>query len=112
MIGVIIGAIVGGLAMMTRSFDTQLLKKLRRIGVKPTEFFGPFLSVIFLGVLSGIFLLAISGLPACMATGWRTFLGAVAGILTLATLAALLPAMGSLIAYVDFLEEAAQVRDD
>lgn len=112
MIGIIIGAIVGGLAMMTRALDTQLLKKLQRIGETPVaKFFSPFLTVIFVGVLAGIFLLLISALPECLPTGLRTTIGAATGFLTLLTLSGLLPALGSLIAYVDLLEDAARVPD-
>lgn len=112
MIGIIIGAIVGGLAMMTRALDTQLLRKLKEIGQTPVaKFFSPFLTVILFGVLAGILLLALSGASSCMDTTWKTILGGAAGFFTLCTLAGLLPALGSLISYVALLEEAAQVPD-
>ncbi len=75
------------------------------------KFFSPFLALIFLGVLSGIFLLLVAGMPDCLLKGFRVAFGGVAGFLTLWTLTSLLPALGSLLFFMDLMEEAAQVKD-
>jgi hypothetical protein len=108
----IIGAVIGGLAMMTRAVDTQLFRKLRKIEETPVaKFFSPFMAVILLGVTAGVFLLVVAGMPDCTPTFWKVALGGAAGFFTLWSLSGLLTALGSLTYFMDVLEEAAQMKD-
>ncbi|WP_406218506.1 hypothetical protein [Streptomyces canus] len=113
MIGFIVGAVIGGLAMMTRAIDTQLLRKLRSVNaVTPlAKFFSPFLHVILLGVASGVLLLVVAGLSDCAPVEWKTGLGGAAGFFTIWALVELLPVIGSLLYFMDMLEAAARKAD-
>ncbi|GGR51521.1 hypothetical protein GCM10010251_80650 [Streptomyces aurantiogriseus] len=111
LIGIIIGAVVAALAMITRALDTAFLKKAKAAGITPmSKYFSPFITIITLGLLAGVSLLLLSATKQC-GNGWSTAFGAAAGLFTLWTLAGLLPALGTLIQFTQLLEKTAGIPE-
>ncbi|MET8681845.1 hypothetical protein ABZW18_30755 [Streptomyces sp. NPDC004647] len=120
MIGIIIGAIIAALAIITRACDTAFLEKAKAADRwKPEDpilpisrHLKPFFTVIALGLLSGVSLMALSVISSCTSTNVRMAFSAAAGFLSFWTLAGLLPAMGTLIHFTYLIEESVEPRQE
>ncbi|MDN0195483.1 hypothetical protein [Streptomyces sp. S.PNR 29] len=112
MVGVIIGAVFGILAMITRACDNNFLRKARRAGILPiTNYLWPFFTIVAMGVLSTIFLLIVAGMSDDAPTPIRMTFGAAAGFFIMWTMASLLPAMGALIVFTRLIEKTSGIND-
>ncbi|MGW2620937.1 hypothetical protein [Streptomyces sp. NPDC001500] len=105
LVGLTIGALIAGMAIMARSHDAEFLNSLHDAGVsRASMFFAPFITTATIGILAIVAILIYSVLPAHLASGWRAVSGAFCGGLTLLTLSGLTAAIGTLVQYVDFYE--------
>lgn len=114
LVGLTVGALIAGLAIMARSNDENFLKNLRDANAQPaSQFFSPFITTATVGILAILAILVYTILPVDFPAGWRAVFGAAAGALTLLTLAGLTGALGTLIQYVDLYEFfATQDKED
>ncbi len=76
------------------------------------RYLAPFIFTAVLGVLASLALLAL-GLTATTALpAWRGTIGATAGLLTVWTLASLLPALDTLVQFISLKSEAAALPEE
>jgi hypothetical protein len=112
MIGVIIGAVLASLAMITRACDTSFLRKASKAGILPiTDYLWQFFTVIAMGILSIVSLLLVAAVSEEAPTELRVAAGALAGFFVLWTLTSLLPALGALIVFTRLIEKTAGIRE-
>jgi hypothetical protein len=112
MIGMIIGAILGVLAIITRACDTSFLRKARKANILPiTDYLWPFFTIVAMGIMAAISLLAVAGVTEDASTEVRMTLGGMAGFFVLWTLASLPPALGALIVFIRLIELASDIRE-
>ena len=105
LVGLTIGALIAGLAIMARSHDKNFLKALRKAGATPaSQFFAPFITTATIGIMAILAIIAYSILPSDLEPALRATFGGAAGGLTLLTLAGLTGALGTLVQYIDLYE--------
>jgi len=104
--GLVVGALIAGLAIMAKSYDSEFLKSLDRVNGGPvSQYFSPFITTATIGILAILSILAYTIIPVDFAAVWRTVVGAFAGGLTLLTLSGLAGAFGTLIQFIDIYED-------
>ncbi|MFI0265868.1 hypothetical protein [Streptomyces luteogriseus] len=110
--GLVIGALIAGMAIMARCHDPAFLKTLDRHGGSPaSKYFSPFITTATVGVVAILAIISYTLLPVGASPVCRAAVGAAAGGLTLLTLAGLTGALGTLITYLDVYEYAALDED-
>lgn len=111
-IGVIVGAVIGGVSILAAFFDQAFLRKLRAIDRDPVRYLAPFLFTTVLGVCSMVGLIALGAMtitttPWVLATVGSATLGATVWAVT-----SLLPLMATLVQFIRLKVDALDVRDD
>jgi len=112
LVGVVIGAVVAGVAVIAAFMDQAFLRKVKRLGRQPIRYMRPFLFTATLGVVASLLLLVLIALPDSTPT-WLT--GIVAGLCGFAvvwTLASLIPALDMLVQFVGLRFIASDIPDD
>lgn len=112
LVGVVIGAVLAGIALLVAFLDAPFLRKLHAIERKPSYFLGPFVFTVMLGVLAGLLLVVLAALPIDVHEGVRIILTALAGLLSVWALTSLVPALATLVEFVDIQQTAAMIPDD
>jgi hypothetical protein len=112
LVGVIIGAIIAAIGLVSAFFDQSLLRKLALIEQSPQRPLAPFLVTVVFGVVSAF------GLALVVALGPGApspILGAVCLIAfgsAAATVASLIPALDVLVQFVGVKSDASVIDDD
>lgn len=99
-VGVVIGAVVAGVAVLAAFLDQAFLTKLKQINRQPIRYMRPFLFTASLGVVALILLLVLISLPASTPTWLVAVLGGLAGTATIWTLTSVLPCLDMLVQFV------------
>lgn len=111
-VGVIIGAVLAGVAIQSAFLDQAFLRKLRAIGKDPIDYLTPFLFTTVIGVFALLTLLVLSVVKPTANSAALATLGAIAGLFTCWAVASLLPGMATLIQFVGLRQDAIDVPDD
>ncbi len=112
LIGVVIGAIVAGVAIMATFLNPAFLRKMRAIDEDPVHYLSPFLLTGLTGTVAALLSIVLSALPETCPPGLLDALGGVTGATVLYALASTAPNMTSLIRFIRLQEDAAEVPDD
>lgn len=109
-VGVVIGAVIAGVAVLTAFFDQSFLRKLGASGHEPVRFMRPFLFTATVGVVALLFLFVLAALPN-KPTGVYAPMAALAGLCCVWTLVSVLPGLDMLVQFVGLQHEAAEFVD-
>jgi hypothetical protein len=112
LLGVIVGAVIAGVAILTAFMDQAFLRKLAAIDRNPVRYLGPFLFTAVLGVFAMIFLIALSTMSSRSPGVLLAIFGLVAGFLTIWTIASLLPCLSMLVEFMGLKTDALGVPDE
>ena len=111
-VGVVIGTVVAGIAVIAAFLDTQFLRKIHQIGKRAERYVSPFAFTAAIGVISSLFLVFSIALPP-HAPKWLMVTSAGAsGLFTVWTLASFIPLLSNLMDFVGLKGDAAEVPDD
>lgn len=111
LVGVVVGTVIAGAAVIGAFLGASFLRKLRLIGREPVRYLTPFLITAALGVGAMFAILVTSALPSD-APDW--IIGTASGIASLLvgwTLASLIPDLNTLVQFVRLQEAASEVAD-
>lgn len=111
-VGVVIGAVIAGVAIQSAFLDQSFLRKLRAINSDPVDYLTPFLFTTTIGVFALLGLLVLAVLPVTAPTWALATLGTWVGLFSCWSVASLLPGMGTLIQFVGLRQDAIDVPDD
>lgn len=111
-VGVIIGAVIAGVAIQSAFLDQAFLRKLRAINKDPVEYLTPFLFTAVIGVFALLSLLVLSVVTKTANTAALATLGTIAGFFSCWAVASLLPGMATLVQFVGLRQDAIDVPDD
>ncbi|MDO3333387.1 hypothetical protein [Mycobacteroides abscessus] len=111
-VGVVIGAVIAGVAIQSAFMDQSFLRKLRAINRDPVTYLTPFLFTSVIGIFALLGLLALSAIPASAPAAVLATLGGFVGLLSCWAVASLLPGMATLIQFVGLRQDAIDVPDD
>jgi hypothetical protein len=112
LVGVIIGAVIAGVAVLAAFMDQVFLRKLKAINREPVRYLAPFIFTAVLGVVASLALLIFAAMPSD-APGWlRGVAGCLAGLFVTWTIASLLPDLKMLVDFVGLKMDATEVPDD
>jgi hypothetical protein len=111
-LGVVIGAVLAGAAILGAFLDQSFLSKLKRIDADPVRYFGPFFFTAFVGTIG----LLISIVTAAVGTDSPPWLFAsltgAAGLATGWAIASVLYDLDVLVQFLRLQEAAAEVSDE
>lgn len=111
LVGVVIGAVIAGVAILAAFLDQPFLRKLRAINKEPVRYMRPFLFTAVLGVMASLFLLVLVALPP--KPQW--LVASIAGLTGTAvvwTLASVIQDMKILVQFVGLQFDASEIPDD
>ncbi|MGI5285135.1 hypothetical protein ACQEVF_17625 [Nonomuraea polychroma] len=112
LVGVVIGAVLAGVAVQAAFMDQAFLRKLRAIGKDPNHYLAPFL---FTGVTGVFGMLALLPLATMSKDTWPALLSitaAVASFFTVWSLTSILHGLAMLVQFVGLKMDAVDVPDD
>lgn len=112
LVGVVIGAVIAGVALLSAFLDQAFLRKLRLINREPTRYIAPFLFTAVLGVCAAFSLVGASALTTTAPTAWAAVLGGFSGGLAAWTLASLIPDLDMLVQFVRLQVEASEISEE
>jgi hypothetical protein len=110
-VGIVVGAVVAGMAVLAVFLDQAFLRKLRAIGREPVRYIGPFLFTAALGVVASLLLLLLTGLPATTPEWLLALVSGLAGFTVTWTLASVLPNLSLLVQFIGLQFDAADIPD-
>lgn len=112
LVGVVIGAVVAGAAVVAAFLDQRFLRKLRLIGRRAERYVTPFMFTASIGVTAALLLLLLSVLPE---PGWRPvnvgIAGAAVGAATW-TLSSMVQNLSTLLEFIGLQTEAAGISEE
>lgn len=111
LIGVIVGAVIAGVAVIAAFMDQPFLRKLKLIERRPQHYLEPFVVTAVLGVWAFLFLIALGAIPDSAPTWLRGGVAGVAGLFTTWSIMSLLPCLKLLLDFVGLKDDAAGVSD-
>jgi hypothetical protein len=112
LLGVIVGAVIAGVAILTAFMDQTFLRKLAAIDRNPVRYLGPFLFTAVLGVFAMIFLIVLSTMSSDSPDVLLAIFGLVAGFLSIWAIASLLPCLSMLVEFMGLKTDALGVPDE
>lgn len=112
LVGVVIGAVVAGVAVMAALLDQEFLRKLTLIGREPVRYVAPLLFTVLLGVLAALAILGTAALPSESLESLRGLSSGAVGLLVVWTLTSLLRDLSMLVAFIRLQVEASSLPED
>lgn len=113
LVGVVIGAVIAGLALLSAFMDQKFLRTLSLIDESPRRPMRPFLFTVVLGVIAAFFLVVLAAFDADATSAWLLApLTALSFGSAAWTLGSLLPALDVLVQFVAVQETAAQIDEE
>lgn len=111
-VGVVIGAVIAGMAVIASFMDTNFLRKIHLINKRAKRYVAPFAATAAIGVCAGLSLLVFIALPTS-APHWlfRTMAG-VSGFFTFWTISSVWPLLSLALDFVELKSDAAEVPDE
>ncbi|MDX3118582.1 hypothetical protein [Streptomyces scabiei] len=117
LVGVIVGAVVAGMAIQSAGFDQEFLRKLSRLKRATSEqkdavyYLTPFLYTAMAGVFSMISILTWSAIPDSAPSWLRGCAGMLTGGLLMNTFVSLIPGLNMLVVFLRIVQASASVPD-
>lgn len=111
-VGVVIGSVIAGMALQTAFMDGAFLRKLREVEYSPLFFLAPLLFTGVGGVAASLFALVAATITDTASQWVHGPLGFITSFLSFWTLASLVPALATLVEFVELKNEASLVPDD
>ncbi|MEU2338550.1 hypothetical protein ABZ608_34115 [Streptomyces sp. NPDC013172] len=112
LVGVIIGAVIAGMAIQTAGFDRTFLRNLKAANKNPIKYLRPFLFTASAGVSSAIAILVWSAIPPTASETANGIIGGLSGSLAMLTLASVFPALNTLVAFIPLLSASAEIKTE
>ncbi|MEU7679467.1 hypothetical protein AB0C42_32170 [Micromonospora taraxaci] len=112
LVGVVVGAVVAGIAVQTAFMDQAFLRKIRTIGRDPTRYIAPFLFTATTGVFSMLSLLVLGAMSAETPQVALIVVAFMAALLTIWTMTSLLQGLSTLVQFIHLKTDALDVPDD
>lgn len=112
LVGVIIGAVLAGVAVQAAFMDQAFLRKLRAINRDPVRYLAPFLFTGVSGVVAMFFILIISAMTKDTQKAVLAVSAGLTGGATAWSLASVLPCLSTLVQFVGLKMDALDVPDD
>jgi hypothetical protein len=112
LVGVVIGAVLAGVAVQTAFLDQAFLRKVRAIGRDPVRHVAPFLFTATIGVFSMLGILVLAVLEPSSNVWILATFGSVTGFLTVWTMTSLLSCLAGLVQFLHLRVDAIDVPDD
>lgn len=110
-VGVVLGAVLGGASIQAAFMDQEFLRKLKDIGKPPERYLAPFLFTATLAVFAMVLLLVLTLLPHDLHPSLAALAGGVTGLASLWAVLSLLPCLAMLVQFVRLKAVAADVPD-
>lgn len=110
-VGVVLGAVIAGVAILAAFLDQEFLRKLRAIGREPVRYVAPLLFTAFLGVVASLFLVVLGGVPPSAPTAVRATAAGLAGFTATWTLASVIPNLRMLVQFIGLQFDASLVEE-
>ena len=116
LVGVIIGAVIAGVALQAASFDQTFLRMLDATQLSPDKkdvvrYISPFLFTATVGISAGISLMVWAAVSPTAPGVWRAIFGGTAGLLSLEAFASLIPALSTLVQFIRLLQASARAAE-
>lgn len=112
LLGVVVGAVIAGVAILAAFMDQAFLRKLAAIERQPVRYLGPFLFTAALGVFAMIALIVLSTMSSSSLTALLAIFGFAAGFLSIWAIASLLPCLATLVQFMGLKTDALRVPDE
>lgn len=112
LVGVVIGAVLAGVAIMSAFLDQAFLRKLKAIGREPVRYIEPFLFTAWLGIMSAFSLLVFVALPNATPQWLFIALAGLSGLLSTWTLGSVVWDLDMLVQFLGLQVDAADIPDD
>jgi hypothetical protein len=110
-VGVVIGAVVAGMAVIAAFMDGVFLRKIHRIGHRAGRYVAPFASTAMIGVAAAIALIVLIALPSHPPKWLFVTTAGLSGLLTVWTVASVWPLLSMTLDFVGLKSDAADVPD-
>jgi hypothetical protein len=110
-VGIIVGAVIAGVAVLAVFLDQAFLRKLRAIKREPVRYLSPFLFTAVLGVVASLLLLVVGGLPDSAPTWLRGTLAGLSGLAVTWTLTSIVPDLNLLVQFIGLQFDAADIPE-
>lgn len=111
LVGVAVGAVVAGVAVMAAFMDESFLRKVRLIEKKPKRYLVPFVFTAAIGVWAFVSILVVGAIPDSAPSWLRATSSGGSAFLTVWTMASLLPCLKLLLDFVALKDDAAHVPE-
>lgn len=111
LVGIVIGAVIAGVAIMAAFLDQSFLRKVREIGKEPVRYLKGFLFTAVLGVVAALALLVLSALPSTTTTWVLAIAAGIAGLAATWALASVIPNLGTLVQFIGLQFDASEVPE-
>jgi hypothetical protein len=112
LVGVIIGAVIAGVAVQAAFMDQAFLQKLRAIGREPVRYLAPFLFTAVIGVFAMVGLIILSTLSPQSQIAILGVVGGLAGFFTVWTMMSLLYCFATLVQFMGLKMDALDDADE
>jgi hypothetical protein len=110
-VGIVIGAVLAGTAILAAFLDQAFLRKLRAINREPVRYLAPFLFTATLGVFAALLLLVMVALPKSTPAWLLATGGGFTGLFVFWTLASVLANLNVLVEFVGLQYDASEVPE-
>ncbi|MBO4239013.1 hypothetical protein [Pseudonocardia alni] len=111
LVGVVIGAVIAGAALLAAFLDQPFLRKIRAINKNPVRYLSPFLFTAVLGVAASISLVVMSTLSRDSNVALFATTATVTAFFSAWTIASLLPCLSTLVQFIHLKMDALDVDD-
>lgn len=112
LVGVVVGAIVAGTAVVAAFLNPVFLRKMRAIGEDPVAFLAPFIVSGVVGTTAALFAITLSALPPHTPSWLLNLIATITGFTVFYAIASMGPNLTTLIRLIRVQSDAAEVPDD
>ncbi|GAA3516575.1 hypothetical protein FHR32_000303 [Streptosporangium album] len=112
LVGVILGAVLAGVAVQAAFMDQPFLRKLRAINRDPVHYLAPFLFTGVIGVFGMLGLVVLSAMSKDTNVAVLAVTGTVSGLFTVWSMASILHCLAMLVQFVGLKMDAIDLPDD
>ncbi|MFC7529114.1 hypothetical protein [Actinoplanes sp. GCM10030250] len=112
LVGVVVGAVIAGIAVQTAFMDQAFLRKIKAIGRDPARYIAPFLFTAFVGIIAMLSMLVLSAMSAKTLQPILAIACFISSFLTVWTMGSLLQALSTLVQFIHLKVDALDVPDD
>ncbi|MDX6308437.1 MAG: hypothetical protein QOI06_1483 [Nocardioidaceae bacterium] len=111
-VGVIIGAVIAGVAIQVAFLDQPFLRKLRAINRDPIRYLAPFLFTTVIGVFALLGLMVVAAMTPDTPSWALVPAITVTAFFSVWSVASLLPGLATLVQFVGLRQDALDLPDD